>query len=103
MAKSHPLVLFKKKLGVLGDSSNIADLAAALDFMPLAIMQAAVYVTQRAPRYSVQYLEDFRKSYRKKASLFNYKVDHLRRDPEAKKSIIITEQISFNISVGRDY
>lgn len=54
--------------------------------MPLPIMQAAVYITQRAPRYSVQqYLEDFRKSDRKKASLLNYKVDHLRRDPEAKK------------------
>ena len=81
MAPSHALALFKKKLGPLGQGDDTVDLAAALEFMPLAIVQAAAYISQRAPRCSVeQYLEDFRKSDRKKTSLLNYKGGQLRRD-----------------------
>ncbi|KAL9629015.1 MAG: hypothetical protein Q9164_007057, partial [Protoblastenia rupestris] len=96
MAKSHALALFEKKLGMQNDSDEIAELIAALEFMPLAIVQAASYISQRAPRCSVrQYLEDFQKSDRKKTSLLNYEGVHLQRDLEAKNSIIITWQISF--------
>jgi len=96
MAQSHALALFEKKLGSLGDGNDIAELVAALEYMPLAIVQSAAYVCQRGPRYSVrQYLEDFRKSDRKKTSLLNYEGGQLRRDWEAKNSIIITWQISF--------
>ena len=74
MALSHALALLEKKLGPLGQNDGTADLAAALEFMPLAIVQAAAYISQRAPRCSVKrYLEDFRKSDRKKTSLLNYK------------------------------
>ena len=96
MTESHALALFKTKLGVLSDDNNTAELAAALEFMPLAIVQAAAYISQRAPRYSVRrYLEEFRKSDRKKISLLNCEGGHLRRDWEAKNSIIITWQILF--------
>ena len=96
MDKSHALALFKKKLRVLEDSNDIAELAAALEFMPLAIVQAAAYISQRAPRCSVRrYLNDFQKSDRKKTSLLDYKGGHLRRDREAQNSIIITWYISF--------
>ena len=96
MARSHAVTLFKKKLGSLGDGNDIAELAATLEYMPLAIVQSAAYVCQRAPRCSVrQYLEDFRKSDRKKTNLLNYEGGRLRRDWEAKNSIIITWQISF--------
>ena len=65
MAPSHALALFEKKLGSLGQGDNIAELAAALEFIPLAIVQAAAYITQRAPRYSVQrYLETFQRELR---------------------------------------
>jgi hypothetical protein len=51
------------------------------EFMPLAIVQAAAYISQRAPRSSVQqYLEEFRKSDRKKRSLLNHEAGHLRRE-----------------------
>ncbi|KAL2053415.1 hypothetical protein ABVK25_006409 [Lepraria finkii] len=64
--------------------------------MPLAIVQAAAYISQRALRCSVQrYLEDFRKSDRKKTSLLNYEGGQLRRDWQAQNSILITWQISF--------
>ena len=96
MAPSHALALFEKKLGPLGQGDNIADLAASLEFMPLAIVQAAAYISQRAPRCSVQqYLKDFQKSDRRRTSLLNYEGGQLRRDWQAHNSIIITWQISF--------
>ena len=96
MAGSDASMLLRSKLGELADDSGISDLAAALDFMPLAIVQAAAHITQRAPRYSLQqYLEDFLKSDRKKLRLLDSEGGNLRRDPEAKSSIITTWQISF--------
>ena len=97
MDEAHALELFEKKMGKQDDSKDVVDLATALEFMPLAIVQAAAYISQRAPRCSVQqYLEEFRKSDRKKTSLLNHEGGQLRRDWEAKNSIIITWQISFD-------
>jgi tetratricopeptide (TPR) repeat protein len=91
--------LLAKKLGVQAASSNTAELTAlatTLEHMPLALVQAAAYISQRAPLCSVaQYLDQFRKSERKRTSLLSYDKDHLRRDREAKNSIITTWQISF--------
>lgn len=42
-----------------------------------------------------QYIEEFQKSDRKKSSLLNHKGGELRRDGDAKNSIIITWQMSF--------
>ncbi|KAK2764263.1 hypothetical protein FQN54_008955 [Arachnomyces sp. PD_36] len=97
MDESCALTLLDKKLRIPADSKDVRELTAALEFMPLAIVQAAAYIKQRAPRSSVrQYIEEFRKNDRKKASLLNYEGGHLRRDHEAKNSIIITWQISFD-------
>ena len=98
MNEADALVLFQKKLGAQEDSDNdIAELAAELEFMPLAIVQAAAYISQRAPLYSVrQYLEKFRESDREKTSLLDYEAGQLRRDREAKNSIILTWYISFD-------
>lgn len=64
--------------------------------MPLALVQAAAYIQKQAPDYSVQrYLEEFRRSNKRKTSLLNQEAGHLRRNGEAKNSIIITWQISF--------
>ena len=78
------------------DDTDVPKLAAALEYMPLAIAQAAAYISQRAPRFSVgQYLADFRKSDRRKTSLLDWEGGQLRRDWEAQNSIILTWQISF--------
>jgi tetratricopeptide (TPR) repeat protein len=96
MDKAEALALLKKKLGAQGDTSDIAELAAALEYMPLAIVQAAAFISQRAPRYPVaKYLEDFRKSERKRSGLLTHDDGHLRRDWEAKNSIVTTWQFSF--------
>ncbi|KAH7108877.1 P-loop containing nucleoside triphosphate hydrolase protein, partial [Dendryphion nanum] len=96
MDKAQALALFEKKLGAKEDSTEVNELAAALEYMPLAIVQAAAYITQRAPRCSVrQYLEEFEKNERKKTSLLHRDGGKLRRDNEAKNSIIVTWEISF--------
>lgn len=52
--EADELALVRKKLGVQEDSNDMAELAAALEFMPLAIFQAAAYIFERAPRYLVR-------------------------------------------------
>ncbi|KAJ5820469.1 Tetratricopeptide-like helical [Penicillium riverlandense] len=97
MDETHAITLFDKKLGVQAAREDVIQLTAALEFMPLAIVQAAAYVKQRLPRLSVtQYLENFRRSDRQKKSLLDYEGGQLRRDWEAKNSILITWQISFD-------
>ncbi|KAF2838466.1 putative kinesin [Patellaria atrata CBS 101060] len=89
--------LLRKKLGEGIDNDGIAELATALEFIPLALVQAAAYIRQRAPRCSIrQYLDQFHKNDRKKTSLLDYEGGHLRRDHEAKNSILLTWQISFD-------
>ncbi|KAF1979694.1 hypothetical protein BU23DRAFT_103253 [Bimuria novae-zelandiae CBS 107.79] len=91
MDEAQAQALFEKKLGVQRDNSDVTELAAALEYMPLAIVQAAAYISQSAPRCSVaQYLEEFRRSDGEKTSLLDHEAGHLRRDREAKNSIIIT-------------
>jgi tetratricopeptide (TPR) repeat protein len=89
--------LLYKKLGDKVDRSHgLDDLATALEYMPLALVQAAAFIRGRAPRCSVQqYLADCRKSDKSKTSLLNRAAGHLRRDPEASNSILPTWQISF--------
>jgi hypothetical protein len=60
MSKSDALELFAKKLGGDDGGNNATELATALEFMPLAIVQATIYISQRAPRYSMrEYFKDF--------------------------------------------
>ncbi|KAF2689002.1 hypothetical protein K458DRAFT_329058 [Lentithecium fluviatile CBS 122367] len=101
MEKRDSLVLLQKKLE-LQDSGEevigeVIELAAALEHMPLAMVQAAAYISQRRPRCSVQqYLQEFQKSDRKRTTLLDCEGGQLLRDWEAKNLIIITWQISFD-------
>jgi tetratricopeptide (TPR) repeat protein len=101
MDRDDALALLQKKLVALstsqGDFEDATELVTVLEFMPLAIVQAAAYISQRAPRCSVRrYLEEFEKNDRKKSGLLNHEAGQLRRDREAKNSIIITWQMSFD-------
>jgi len=97
MSKADALELFARKLGGGDSGDDATELVVVLEFMPLAIVQAAGYISQRAPRYSVrEYFRDFQKNDRKRTSLLNREGGQLRRDREAKNSIIITWQISFD-------
>ncbi|ORY62088.1 P-loop containing nucleoside triphosphate hydrolase protein, partial [Pseudomassariella vexata] len=97
MDSAHALALVQKKLDTQENNDELSEFATSLEFMPLAIVQATAYISRRSPRCSVrQYLEEFRKSDRKKTSLLNYEGGELRRDREAKNYIIITWQLSFD-------
>ncbi|KAH7012593.1 putative kinesin [Microdochium trichocladiopsis] len=94
------LSLAEKKLGGLVRQTDIESTQAlikALEYMPLAIAQATAYIGHKTPRCSIkQYLEKFEQGDRKKVGLLDYDRGQLRRDREAKNSIITTWQISFD-------
>ncbi|KAH8726854.1 hypothetical protein GQ44DRAFT_704911 [Phaeosphaeriaceae sp. PMI808] len=95
-AAAHALL--HKKLGNKDNGNDvITELATALEYMPLALVQAAAYIRERAPRCSVrQYLEEYLQSDSRKTSLLNQEAGHLRRDEAASNSVLITWQISFD-------
>ena len=97
MNEIQAIELLERKLDHRSEREELARLARSLDFMPLALTQAAAFMRHRAPRYSIeQYLESFEKSYKSKPSLLiDRTAGDLRRDREAKNSILTTWQISF--------
>ena len=96
MDEGQALTLLRRKLTSSFDEKDGAELVCALDYMPLAITQAAGYINRLAPRSSVsKYLDQLRKSDKSKANLLNRDAGDLRRDPRVSNSIITTWQISF--------
>ena len=97
MINTDALVLLQKKLDESMNQQDLEELASLLEYMPLAIVQAAAYIQQKGTRYSVRrYIEVFQKNDKHQMNLLKYEAGHLRRDEEAKSSIITTWQISFN-------
>ncbi|CAI7579279.1 unnamed protein product [Penicillium bialowiezense] len=92
------LLLMKKKLdSETAQSEELRQLVEELEFMPLAIVQAASYITRRSLRCSVsQYLEKLRRSESQATKLLNQEGHGTDRDWEAKNSISLTWQISFD-------
>ncbi|CAI7618642.1 unnamed protein product [Penicillium viridicatum] len=97
MIIDEALVLIQRKLDSGKERADLVQLVEELEFMPLAIVQAASYITHRSPRCSVsQYLEKLRHSDRKAIKLLHHEGHHTHRDWEAKNSILATWQISFD-------
>jgi tetratricopeptide (TPR) repeat protein len=88
--------LFHNKLGQDIAKDGVPELAHELDYMPLAIIQAAAYIRKRADQCTVRrYLSRFRQSEQDKVGLLDIQSGQLRRDKQANNSIIRTWQISF--------
>lgn len=97
MERSEAMEVFERQLGQSRESQDSHRLVEALEFMPLAIAQAASFLRERGPRYSVsKYLRDFQENKRKATRLMEAEVVNLYRDSEAKNSILVTWQISFD-------
>ncbi|KAH7124365.1 hypothetical protein EDB81DRAFT_731294 [Dactylonectria macrodidyma] len=95
MDDAQALQLFRNKLQGDSDKTAAADLLRALDYIPLAITQAAAYINRRAPRISVKtYLDAFRESDKKKGSLLNSDAGDLRRDDTVSNSVVTTWQVT---------
>lgn len=97
MERSEALELLQRKLEQPRESEESQQLVNELESMPLAIVQAASYIRTRASSYSVsQYLRCFKASERETTKLLKKEAGHLYRDWEAKNSILVTWQISFD-------
>lgn len=96
MDKETAIALLETKLGKREDETVGLELVKTLEYMPLAITQAAAYINQRGRRCSVrQYVDKLRKSDRSKQSVLDVDAGDLRRDGEAQNAIILSWQISF--------
>jgi tetratricopeptide (TPR) repeat protein len=96
MGAEHAVELMRKKLDCDHTHDEALQLTKALDYMPLAINQAAAYISHMSPRCSVgDYLRALKESDESKLSLLDLNDGDLRRDREATNSIISTWQISF--------
>lgn len=101
---SHGTALLRRKLESVdtveargSTDEPIEALAAALDYMPLAVAQAAAYINERAPLCSVtEYLGKLKKGKKQMIRLLKSASPELRRDFDAKDSILLTWQISFD-------
>ncbi|OQD74234.1 hypothetical protein PENANT_c182G01300 [Penicillium antarcticum] len=97
MSTAEALVLMQKKLGSYTEAEDLVRLVKQLECMPLAIVQVASYIAHRSPRCSVsQYLEKLRQSDHQATKLLHHEGQHTHRDWEAKNSILLTWQISFD-------
>lgn len=97
MENSEAMDLLKMKLDTHSDDDEMAHLVEVLEFMPLAIIQAAAYISHLSPRCSVsQYLQAIQKSDHQAVRLLSHEASLLYSDWEAKGSIILTWQISFD-------
>lgn len=100
MNPASALALLQKRLGMawkMKDNCAATKLVVALEYMPLAIVQAAAYISQKSPRYSVQrYLEQFMSNGRIKKTLPTYDGGKHEQDEEVENPVIVTWQISFS-------
>ncbi|EXA36844.1 hypothetical protein FOVG_12726 [Fusarium oxysporum f. sp. pisi HDV247] len=96
MDEAQGLHLITNKLTGEFDNDAAVELLQVLDYIPLAITQAAAYINRRSPRESVEsYLEAFKESDQKKNSLLEVDLGDLRRDETVSNSVITTWQVTF--------
>jgi hypothetical protein len=97
MSETESIALLKAKLGYEPLAVDSLELIQALGHIPLAITQAAAYISRPARRMSIaKYLELFRESEVNQSSLLDKDEGDLRRDPDVPNAVISTWQISFN-------
>ncbi|RDL35922.1 uncharacterized protein BP5553_06534 [Venustampulla echinocandica] len=95
MDESQALGLFRNKLEHASNEEGAPDLLRALDYIPLAITQAAAFINRRVQMTASGYLDDFRGNDKKRESLLNWDSGDLRRDKGASNSVVLTWQMSF--------
>lgn len=96
MEEASALALLRNKLGNISEEEEAMRLVKELDYMPLAITQAAAYILQRAPRATVlTYLQELSKDDQHRAKFLDKDIGDVRRDHATSNSIIATWQITF--------
>ena len=96
MDEDHALKLLRKKLQTNFNKDDGKTLLQVLDYMSLAITQAAAFINQRTPHIIVsKYLHNLRKSNAERVRLLNKNIVDTHRDDKLSNLIIATWQISF--------
>ncbi|OBT70831.1 hypothetical protein VF21_10112 [Pseudogymnoascus sp. 05NY08] len=94
LSLGESMELLQQSLGYKEEEEPIHTLVTALDFFPLAITQAAAFISQSSITAS-KYLELFNEGL-SGSSLLKMEMDDLRRDPLMPNSIFGTFAISFH-------
>ncbi|OTB04378.1 hypothetical protein M426DRAFT_11524 [Hypoxylon sp. CI-4A] len=95
LEKNQALQLLQQKLHITSEDDDMAKLLDALDYIPLAITQAAANINRR-PRVTVlSYLNEFRESEHRGRRLLDRDLGDLRRDGSASNSVKTTWYMSF--------
>ncbi|RFU76226.1 tpr domain, partial [Trichoderma arundinaceum] len=96
MAQTDALNLLENKLGLVSNVDMANKLIQALDYIPLAISQAAAYIQARAPRSSIQkYLAKLQESDHRMIKILEHDAGDKWRDGIASSAVISTWQVSF--------
>ncbi|RGP77978.1 kinesin light chain 3 [Fusarium longipes] len=97
MAEEQALHLLQSTLESAADEESARAIVRALDFIPLAVKQAAGYVNRRSPQVTPKsYLDEFHESERKRDSLLRSDKGDLDRNDGVSSSVIVTWQITFD-------
>ncbi|KAH7625475.1 hypothetical protein B0T09DRAFT_387827 [Sordaria sp. MPI-SDFR-AT-0083] len=73
MVEGDALLLLERKLSLLSDKDSAEELVRAVEYVPLAISQAAAYIQRMSPLTSVKkYLAEFHKGESKRAQLLSH-------------------------------
>ncbi|RFU31458.1 hypothetical protein B7463_g4861, partial [Scytalidium lignicola] len=95
MDESQAFGLFRNKLECASNEEGAADLLRELDYIPLAITQAAAFINRRGRMTASGFLDDFRGNDKRRESLLHWDSGDLRRDGSASNSVVVTWQMSF--------
>ncbi|KAK4121237.1 hypothetical protein N657DRAFT_623449 [Parathielavia appendiculata] len=98
MGEEEALQLFRGKLrnGAACPEEDGREVVRLLDYMPLAISQAAAYINRRAPRVTVRDYNDMLRNHDKKGTLLGAEYQELRRYGVASNSILTTWMVTFD-------
>ena len=82
--------------GHLGNNEEHSMLATALEYIPLALTQAAVYINRKSRMTIARYFDIFNKKSEGGVSLLQTEESDLRRSEDVPNSVVKTWQITFD-------
>ncbi|KAK2737132.1 Kinesin light chain 5 [Colletotrichum kahawae] len=96
MEEAQALQLFQTKIGRDDNEAASLRLINTLNYMPLAVNQAAAYIYRRSPQVTIKsYLEEFRNSKERKGTLLRRNTGDIQRYEGVSNSIVVTWQVTF--------
>lgn len=95
MKNEEALLLLQDKIGTDYEKSAATNLVTCLDYIPLAVSQAAAYINRR--RISIDtYMDRFKESEKKRTILLKHDGGDLRRHEQVSNSVVAAWQLTFD-------